>query len=98
MIKIIVGVLFGIAFYFSLADIFKVPYMRTSRLSWTFRALRILWPQIFTVTILISARIITSRCGDPEYRTARDITTENGVCAHMIWTELPGAMSEEIII
>ena len=31
MIKIIVGVLFGIAFYFILADIFKVPYMRTSK-------------------------------------------------------------------
>ena len=31
MIKIIVGVLFGIAFYFILADAFKVPYMRTSK-------------------------------------------------------------------
>ena len=31
MIKIIAGVLFGIAFYFILADIFKVPYMRTSK-------------------------------------------------------------------
>lgn len=31
MIKIIVGILFGIAFYLILADYFRIPYMRTSK-------------------------------------------------------------------